>query len=224
VPAFDAVMPNILALYDRWDDGAYRALWSPRRTVTLSVENEREALASLKRLHGACKGYTLKDAIGPSKARFALQCERGVLEIVVRLDPVDGLVAEHLEGHSRDLPPPPELGRVAARLVGLVGTWDDAVYVKHLSAKRRQTHDEAAAIFARLRAGHGSCKVGPYEHWADAEDRATGLGWWTEGDTFTLACERGGDMKLDLRLDAADPESVLRYEIRPMLTGTCPTL
>jgi hypothetical protein len=226
VPAFDAVMPKILALYDRWDDAAYRALWSPRRSLTPSPEGERDVLAALKRLHGACKSYALKEALAPSRARFAFQCERGALEIVVRLDPVDGLVEQHLEAHSRDLPAPPEPARVADRLAALVGTWDDAVYAKHLSAKGRQTRDEAAAIFASLRAGHGSCKVRSYERWADADDRATGLAWWTDGDTFTLACERGGDLKLNLRLDPAAPESVLRYDIRrvPVPTGTCPTL
>jgi CubicO group peptidase (beta-lactamase class C family) len=221
-PAFDAVMPKILALYDRWDDGAYQALLSPRRFITLSAENERETFATLKRMHGACKGYMLKEALGPSDARFALQCERGALEIVVRLDPIDGLVHQHVEGHSRDVPAPPELGRVADQLAGLVGAWDDAVYAKNLAAKGRQTRDEAATVFARQRAGHGTCKVRSYDHWTNAGGRSTGVLGWGEGDAFTLACERGGDLKLSLRLD---PEgSVLRYELDPVSSGTCPTL
>ncbi len=219
---FDAVMPKILALYDRWDDGGYRALMSSRQFLTLSAVNEREVLASLKRIHGACTGYAPKETLSPTAARFALACQRGTLELLVHIDPVDGLLNHHLEARSRDVLAA-ELGKMADRLADLVGAWDDAVYASHLAAKGRRTREEAAAIFAALRAGHGSCKVTSHEHWSDSEDRSTGLGSWSEGDAFTLGCERGGDVRLDLRLDPVDAESVIRYELRTSSSGTCPT-
>jgi hypothetical protein len=221
---FDALMPKILALYDRWDEAAYRALWSPRRSLTLAAENEREVLASLRAMHGACKGYTVKQVIDATKARFALQCQRGALDLIVSIDPVDGLLHRHLEASSRDVPPPAELGRIAGQLAGLIGAWDDMVFARHLAAKGRRTRDESAAAFALLRAGHGSCRVKAYERWTDSQDRSTRIGWWWTQDRFALSCERGADLALDLRLEEGNPENVLRYTLDPMSNGGCPKL
>lgn len=181
--AFDAVMPKLLAVQNRWSEEGYRAMLTQGR----KVPSEKDELGGYHATHGDCKGYVPLEVSSPREARFALQCERGALEMEVRLG-ADGLLAG-FTGTSREVPAKPALAAIASTLAGLVGTWSDAAYEKVEPSKAPKPRAEVKASFERLRATHGSCKVTSYSARANKP-------------RFELACARGGGLQL-----ALDPEA-----------------
>jgi hypothetical protein len=171
--------------------------------------HERQELEDYKKLHGACKGYSPIAVEGPRVARFKMECERGRLEMNIRLGNDDRIVG--FAGTSRDLPIEPELRKLAGRVVGLVGKWDDATYKSHLAAKSKRTREQIVNEFDALRAMHGACTI----------ESATRL-WLgaAYGRKLELACERGGNLSLLLEI-GPDRNLVERYAFERM-GGTCP--
>jgi CubicO group peptidase (beta-lactamase class C family) len=209
-PAFAAVMPRFLSVYNAWDLTGYKAMLSPHR-LAIAPRVEQDELAGYRSLHGACKGYSPAEVVTPFHARFAMQCERGALEMDVALDTRDGLISG-FAGTSRDVAAPPPLARVAERLSGLIGKWDDGVYKKHLGPHDSKPPADTAAFFESIRKSHGVCPVRSFT-------RAPG-----GQDEFSLACERGGDLRLSVKLDEKNEDAVLRYTIngRGGGGGACP--
>ena len=198
-PAFAPALARFLAVYDAWNEDAYKAMLSAERPPNLT-ESERRELAGYRALHGACTGYEPVEVMNLRAARLALRCERGALEMEVSIDS-RGLITG-FGGTSREVPPPPALARAAGRLVGLIGKWDDGVYRKLLEATPGHTKAERAAFFAGLRASHGACTVGAYTRTEDTEK-------------LSLSCERGGDLWLALKLDEKDQEHAATFSITP---------
>ncbi len=204
-PAFAPAMAQFMAVQSAWDGEAYKAMQSKSRG---NVDGEREELATYRSLHGACKGYTPLEIFTPFHARLAMQCERGTLEMDMRLDPKDGLIAG-FEGTSIDAKPSPELTKVASLLAHLIGKWDDSVYQKHLAPKATKPRADIAAFFERIRKGHGACEVKAFKQWGGQSQ-------------FSLGCERGGGAKLVLGLDEKNPDAVASYTITSEAAGACP--
>jgi hypothetical protein len=204
-PAFAPAMAQFMAVESAWDAEGYKAMQSKSRG---NVEGEREELASYRRLHGTCKGYTPLEIFTPFHARLAMTCERGTLEMDMNLDPKDGLILG-FAGTSIDAKPSPELTRVASRLAGLIGTWDAGVYKKHLAPKASKSRADIAAFFERLRKEHGVCEVKSFKQWGGQQQ-------------FSLGCERGGGATLVLGLDEKNPDAVASYTITTEAAGACP--
>jgi len=207
-PEFEGAMKRFLAVYNSWDESAYGAMLSKGRDKDPS---EQEELAGYKKLHGACKGYAPIEAERPRAGRFRMDCERGTLELSMQLG-ADGLITGFL-GTSRDLPIEPDLKKVADRVVGLVGKWDDGAYRKHLAPKSTKTRDETVKEFDALRSMHGACTV-------KSATRAVIRGAFDR--RLELSCERGGDMSLVLHIDPKDANAVAAYWFEASAIGTCP--
>jgi CubicO group peptidase (beta-lactamase class C family) len=205
--AFAPAMTRFLAVYNAWDEAAYKAMLSAERPPTLP-EKERLELAGYRALHGACSGYAPADLLTPQVARVAMHCERGALEMLVQLD-AKGLIAG-FGGVSRDVPAPPAIARAGARLAGLVGKWDERVYRRILGADAAKSHAERVAFFEKVRAAHGACTVASYAHGLQSHE-------------LTLACDRGGEVLLELEIGDKDEEAVKTFSMTPRGAGTtCP--
>jgi hypothetical protein len=180
---------------------------SPERSP-ITDEAERVELEGYRAFHGACKGYAPVEVMSLRTAKLAMQCERGSLEMVVSIAS-KGLI-EGFGGTSRDVPPPPAVARAAERLAGLIQAWDDGVYTRILGANTTKTRAERQAIFDGLRTAHGSCAP-------------RGFVRTHETQKVTLACDRGGDLGLTLKLDEKDQEAVASFSLAPEGGGACPT-
>lgn len=202
--AFKPAMKKFLAVYNTWSEDGYKAMLTPGRSVPMS--DEKTELEGYKSLHGACKGSSLIRVNGPNDAVFKMDCERGALAMAVTLAN-DGLIAGFV-GTSRDLPIPPDLRKVADRVVGLVKKWDEGVYKRHL-AKVKRPRDAAVKLFDDLRAAHGACEV----------KSMINVGF---DKKLVLECERGGDVTLALAIDPKSQDTVNAYMFRGVGGGTCP--
>jgi CubicO group peptidase (beta-lactamase class C family) len=206
-PLFATAMARFLAVYNAWDEGAYKAMLSTHRGRAVPAEDERRELAGYRGVNGACKGYEPIEVISPRVARLAMQCERGALEMFVALDE-QGLI-KGFGGTSRDVPAPPAVAKAAERIAGLVRKLDAAVYRKLFPTEAAAAHAERLAFFDKVRATYGACAPKGY----------------TRTDTrqeLTLACDRGGDLTLQLTLDAKNEEAVSAFALTPVPGGACP--
>ncbi len=203
-PAFAPVMKKFLDVQNRWDPELYRSMLTAHREP-VEVEEKAE-LAGYRAIHGTCRGFAPHAVKSARAAVFTLECERGVLEMNVELG-ADGLI-ESFTGTSREVPVPPELLRVVEPLVGLVKTWNPAVYDQHL-ARTSVPRAEAARAFEDLRATHGACT-------------ARSLSPAGATRKLALTCEKGGDLMLTLALDEAAGSAVTSYAFEAVSQGTCP--
>ena len=198
-PAFAPALTRLLAVYETWNEDAYKAMLSTERQA-VPPESERGELAGYHALHGACTGSELLEASSPRSARFALRCERGSLEMAVTIDGA-GLI-RGFSGTSRDIPIPPATARAAGRVAGLLRKWDDAVYRKVLGATPGRSKAERKVLFAGLHAAHGTCTPTGYTRTFRTEE-------------LTLRCEHGGDLRLKVALDGKDPDALASIAIAP---------
>ncbi len=205
-PLLAPAMARFIAVYNAWDEAAYKAMLGPGRNP-ITPESERRELAGYRGANGACTGYTLTEARSPTSARVAMQCEHGALEMDVTIDP-QGLILG-FSGTSRDVPAPPAVAKAAGRLAGLVKRWDEAVYRKILGKNVTKTHAERVAFFEKVRAGHGACAPKGYTRTDEKQEVA-------------LVCERGGDLTLGITLDPKDEEAIASFGLVPASDGPCP--
>jgi CubicO group peptidase (beta-lactamase class C family) len=202
---FGPAMKRFLAVYEAWNEAAYRAMLGEGRSDIL--EEERRELAGYRAMHGACTGYSPLDVLGPREARLALACERGALEMAVSLDG-KGLITS-FAGTSRGVPAPRAAVHAAERVASLIGAWDDGTYETILGGSTTLRAGRAAD-FEKLRAAHGACTPRAYVHTPDKH-------------RFTLACDRGGDLHLELTLAEKNEEAVASFSISPVgSAGACP--
>jgi hypothetical protein len=195
VAAFESVGKQFLAVYNQWDEAAYKAMLDPNRRP---IPEEQAELAGYKALHGTCKSVSIADVQTAHSVRLAMQCERGKLEMDVVVKPESGLI-DGFSGTSRGIAAPPEVAKTGEVVAALVAKWDERVYKKQL-AKAGPPPDEGKTMFAELRELHGSCKVREATH--------VGMDW-----SFTLACERGGELEVSL---------APRLRVQPIRKGLCP--
>lgn len=203
-PTFAPAVTRLLAVISAWDEQAYAAMLTKGRPA---YPKEKDELAGYRERHGACKGWKPIEIVEPTRAKLALECEKGSLEMSVSLGP-DGLIGG-FDGTSRDVPIPKDERKVADAIAKLIARWDEGLYKKHLATAFKE-HDEVRAFYDHFRERHGTCAVKSATH--AAFDR-----------TVLLACERGGDLHLTLALDAKNPDVVKSYALRPAgAVGTCP--
>jgi CubicO group peptidase (beta-lactamase class C family) len=195
VAAFESVTKQFLAVYNQWDEAAYKAMLDPNRRP---IPEEQAELAGYKALHGTCKSMSIVDVQAASSVRFAMQCERGKLEMDMFVKTESGLI-DGFVGTSRGVAAPPELAKMGEAVASLVAKWDERVYKKHLT-KSGPPRDEGKTMFAELRELHGSCKVREAVH--------VGFDW-----NVMLSCDRGGELEVSL---------TPKLGVQPVRKGPCP--
>jgi len=203
-PAFDAATKSFLAVYNQWDEAAYKAMLDPARGP---VPEEKDELAGYKALHGACTSATPVEVAAPMRARFKFACERGALVMEMSLA-ANGLI-DGFFGESRDVTAPPDMAKTGAALTALMAKWDEKAYVKALPKAAIKPAD-AKKVFDDLHAQHGACKVTAPVH--------EGFDW-----RFELACERNGNLVLNLQQDPKD-KTVTGFGVRLLMDpdSRCP--
>jgi len=191
---FDERMKQFLAVYNQWDEAAYKAMLDPMRGP---VPEEKDELAGYKQLHGACTTASVLEVRNAMQVRFKVACERGSFVMAVDLAP-SGLIGGFI-GTSRDVAAPPDIAQTAAALTALIGKWDERAYTRALPKAKLKPAD-AKQRFADLRAQHGACRVKAPVH--------DGFDW-----RFELDCERNADLVLNLAQDPKD-KSIADFGLR----------
>ncbi|MEO6775963.1 MAG: serine hydrolase domain-containing protein [Kofleriaceae bacterium] len=155
-PLLEPAMTKLLAIYNQWDEAALKALLSrPIDPV------EHDELAGYKALHGTCTGFTLGEVVSARSAHFTMKCERGTFDLQIDVN-AEGKVGG-FDGTSTNIPIPPEVSKLAAAAVGLIGRWDEQAYQRSF-ADAKALHDVYFAGSTQLRAELGACKVKRIAH------------------------------------------------------------
>jgi CubicO group peptidase (beta-lactamase class C family) len=199
---FDATAKKLLALYNHWDDAAYRALVAGSRDP-----REQEELASYQKLHGACTAGKTSEILGPHAARVAWDCERGAFEMEIFLSADDAKVQGFL-GRTKDASVPADLKKLADGVAALIGKWDESAF-KKLLGKVKRPRDATFRQFEELRAGHRSCVVKSSQ--IEGFDRS-----------FTLDCAQGSGLTMTLEMNPKDAGVVAGVALRAPEHGACP--
>jgi CubicO group peptidase (beta-lactamase class C family) len=206
-PLVESALAALLAVQNRWDEPAYLAMLTERHRAQVTTAEEKAELEEYARRHGRCEAGPAVEVGGPRRARFALSCERGRLEMDVHVAD-DGRI-EGFSGKSYDLAPAPALARVAASLAGLVARWSEPVYARHLAPKLALPRAELVTFFSDLRAAHRACTVSrAHEH--------LGAGH----QSFVLACARD-ELVMTVRVHADAPEHVVALYVKPFGKAKC---
>jgi CubicO group peptidase (beta-lactamase class C family) len=201
--ALDPAMTDFLAVYNNWDDKGYVAMLDPDRGPS---PVEKDELAGYKALHGTCSTYKVKDANSATEAVFDVSCERGSFEVLLIVSPKSGKITGFV-GTSRNVTAPAPLLARAKDVAKLIGKFDAKAAAK-LFAHTKLPADRIKTTTEGLHAGHGACQVkGPVHN---------GFDWIVE-----LTCERGGDLGMNLQLDAKN--NITGIRIAPANNGPCPT-
>ena len=185
-PALAQAMAGAAALYTSYSDKAYAELFSKTLREAVPSAQVVELTRHLTKLHGACKDPLPLEVQSASSARFKLPCERGSLEYELTIDAAGKLLAASVE--SRSLPPSTAMTAAATRIASLLKAWDERTYTALLSPAFPQP--ALKSRFRELAQKHGRCVLAKS---LDGDGGSTA--------SLSLACERGGNLRLDLTLD-----------------------
>jgi len=168
-PEYDATMTKFLAIYNEWNEDAFKALLSrpldPR---------EHDELAGYKKLHGACSAFTAKEIKTSHAATFTMTCEHGELEMSTDIAP-DGRLGG-FTGISHKVPVPADITRAANAWMSLMARWDDGLYARTFAdPKQREDVKRGAQV---IHTDVGTCKPREIVH--------EGTSWG-----FDTTCEHG---------------------------------
>lgn len=196
-PGFEAVMTAFLAVYNHWDQAALAAL------LTRPVDpSEPAEIDGYHKLHGACSGFTVREAPSSTTATFAMTCERGQFEL--RANFSQGKLSGFI-GTSHGVPVPREVTTAVRTALGLLVHWDEAAFARGY-ANAAAAHDQIKQQSSFLGKDAGACKPGEIAH--------EGLGW-----SFDATCERAR-VHFSLELDGA---KIKQFNARKLDAGSCPT-
>ena len=186
-PQLDAAMDRLLAVMHRWDAQRYAAMLSAPHQQNVKAEDERAELAGYLALHGDCTRGAITQFVGPTEARYALQCQRGQLEMWLRLEAQSGLIAG-FSGVSKGVAETPGSRAAAKKALALFHRWS-AQGFSSLFAPSFLSEKETRDFAAKYDARHGVCSLG------DAIER-DGNGW----QRFAVSCQHGNDV-LSIKLE-----------------------
>ncbi|WP_437728399.1 serine hydrolase domain-containing protein [Sorangium sp. So ce861] len=207
-PRLESAFQASVALYDRFERARYEELFTKGFVEHVSPGAFEDIVERLRKDHGACKPGALISAKGTREARFAMACERGRMAAKLTLDAGTSKISAFR--FSAVAPPTEAMKRSAAQVVALASGQKKAPFQQVFS----RAVDEGAVQreLAELRAAHGRCKLGGSIE-SDGEQE----------HSFRLACERGGNMVMKLKLDPGAPGLVreLELEAAPQ-AGRCP--
>jgi hypothetical protein len=183
-PSAEQAAAGYLAVHNDRDRDVARALWGERA-------DEIEALIGWFRAQvGRCYGFEPMRIKNQLDARYVFACERGELEVQLRVDPETGAVRHTLFG-ARGVEPPAEVRRAVEQLIARAN--DESAALPAL-AKRLKLSDVETQLAAIAR--HGQCRI----------DRVhLGAG---RGARFVLECTEGS---ATVTLDLTERGSVRRF-------------
>ena len=170
--------------------------------------SERDELAGYFRLHGVCKSPRLTSVDEPGHGVFSLDCERGRLEVTMRVEDGSSRIAG-FSGESFGVSPSRPHLDAAARVHALLERWSDQAMARHLDPSLDVATERRR--FEALRRAHGPCQA-PVARSLDARNHAY----------FTLACAHGGDLELRVRPDGAHPGRVESFRLTDLEPASCP--
>ena len=185
------------ALYGRWEDGRYEALFarpSPERAARIEerVEWFRQRL-------GECGEGAPLSVTDAENARFVYTCERGALEAGFTLDP-ESLRITGMAIGARGVEPEPAVLAAARNVVALIQAWDLATFEQTFGAKYQP--EQVRKFLEEIRATRGTCRLGK----PDLVSARGGL--------FLLPCEHA-ERLLKIELDDEDRIAVYRITAPP---------
>lgn len=183
-PSAERAAAGYLAVHNDHERDVAHALWGEQA-------DEIEPLIEWSRAQlGSCHGFEPMRINSQLDARYVFACERGQLEVQLRVDPETGVVRRTLFG-ARGVEPPPEVRRAAEQLVARANGEPAALPAL---AKRLKSSDVDAQL--AVIAGHGQCEI----------DRVhLGNG---RGARFILECTRGS---ATLTLDLTEHGTLRRF-------------
>ncbi|WAS90927.1 serine hydrolase domain-containing protein [Nannocystis punicea] len=205
-PALVAAAGELAGLMGRWDEARYATLMSPDYRDAYPIETVIQQLDEWRALVGACRDPRTVKVEDPRAGLFELSCERGTLELELRVTPWSPAQISSFTIHAATgLEVKPEVKRAAEAMVALVARWDErkfkAAFTPNFTPTAlRKSFADAASLWGKCRVGAG---------------RVTG----PRGAVFTLACERAAP-ELRIRL-AADSPAIADWNLRVPGDGPC---
>ena len=202
-PALLAARNDVLALLDRWDDGAAQRVAADNFFLDQPLAQRREEMARLRERHGRCR----PGAIQPEnwlRGEFRAECERGWVDVALTLAPTVPPRLQWLRLTS-GLPPSARMNESAQAVASLAASWN-AETASALAAPGL----DRARLESQLRAvgqGYGACRPGP----AIGGDGA-------RSQRFRFDCDRG-PLEVSLQLDEAGALSAAGFA--PPDQATC---
>lgn len=197
-PLFAPAMTSLLAVYNSWDEAAFKQLLA--RPLQ---PGEKDELAGYRKLHGACTGFAPAEVTSPLSAHFSMTCERGSFDLAVDISPT-GLV-RGFAGTSRHVEPPPEVKKAAGAALSLIGRWDERAFERSF-ADPTTTRERNQRADASLRSSHGACKLKELSH---------EINWWR----VEASCDRGGDIVGNMTMSGS---KIASFDVRQLTQGVCP--
>lgn len=181
------------ALYDRWHEARYEALFAAPSVAQRDRLEER-----IEWPHGrlgACGPAEPMHVQDSDNARFTHTCEHGRLEAGFKLDPTSQRISGLMLG-ARNVAPEPVVQEVALRVVALMQAWDLALFRRTFG--ERYEPDRVRTFLAEVRANRGTCRLG-------APDLVS-----PRGGLFALHCEHA---ERTLKVELDDTDRVSQYAI-----------
>jgi len=184
-----------------WDRPAYERLFSEAYRDAFPIEQVRSSFTFWHTMVGNCSNPQPHDIVEPRAGVVELTCERGKLQIDLRVAPWSGSGITSLEfvGAS-EREPPPKYTKAAQRALGLMTNWDDRVHARLFSEKfpAQQIHDGLRQVEQSL----GRCTLGePQRRTRNAM-------------VYGLECVRG-QASLHIRLSDQNDSKISGFEILP---------
>jgi hypothetical protein len=186
-PALLAARTDVLALLDRWDDGAAQRLAADNFFLDRPLAQWRDETARLRERHGRCRPGDIRPE-NWLRGEFRAECERGWVDASLTLAPTVPPRLQWLRLVS-GMPPSPRLREAAQALAGLAASWTDET-----AAALAAPGLDLSRLRSQLRAvgeDYGACRPG------DAVD-----GDGTRDQRFRFDCDRGA-LEASLQLDEA---------------------
>lgn len=176
-----AAIERVAALYDRWDDESFSALFETEGPPWVL----QEKLEWFRAQVGECGTPRTLVVPTPTRARFVFPCERGEFEAAITLvDEQTPRITRMLSG-VRGVDPPADVLQAAEAALALYERFDEARF-RQLFADRFELED-MREFFTATRAGWGPCEL-------EDLDLAS-----HRGALFDLSCEIGPRlMKVEL--------------------------
>jgi CubicO group peptidase (beta-lactamase class C family) len=202
-PALLAARDGILALLERWDDGAAQRLFADNFFLDRPLAAWRTEMAQLRETHGRCRAGEVKPE-NWLRGELRAECDRGWVDASFTLAPTQPPRVQSLRLTS-GRPPSPRMSEAAQAVARLTASWSDeaaaALAGPALDRPRLQSQLRAVAQ------GYGACRPGP------ALD-----GDGTHAERFRFDCDRGA-VEVSLQLD---PEGGLAAaSFAPPADATC---
>ena len=197
---------SLARLFERWSPEGYAQSFSPDFRDSNPSTKMEPLLDRWRTLLGGCEGARVLETEEAYAGKLELVCERGGLQVSLRVAPWDGHPISSLRILGAvDLPPPEGVDEAARRAVALLEHWSDEAFARSFASRH---HGESMRNFlSAVGQAVGRCELSQ-PRWIHPD-----------GATYRLRCDRGqADMRLGLDRDQG---TIGSFEIRDGTEGRC---